>query len=665
MATLYNSGSQRATFTPISTALNGLPNGAGTIAALVKKDSAAASLDAGGLLNSANSDWYHALSLTDLRIFDDDGLTGPLETPTWSPGTDWYIIAVTWPAGGAALERFHHISQSSPAGWTHSNSAANNGGNRAGPGTNGHWLFGYHGDFGGSGAIALMAAWAGVALSDAQIEELITNNRTSDWWNNSAGQPTLLIEGNTTSPVDIGANPSTFSSIGGLTLTGATPSWVFDGQGSDVDSLHFSGGSDRREFSQGSVAGDGALSCAMIVKTTGGESAYSWMLRFDAATDAMILGTIDGGTDATLTTYNGTTERQANPTMVIPWGEWYLIGLSKAAGTTTPRYHVYRYGTSTWEHGNFDGTLANYPAPTAGLVWGHAASEAFTGNLLVGAIWDSELSDATFETLELALSAWVDAAPDHLVRFNAEGYCADITGTSVGQVDANLMVGGTPDLAPGDAPSSWDDDVVVADPITIATDNDDGTGYRSTTVWANIESATFVAEATSELWASITNAVGTYYVDNIFLRFLTSSIPDNAIPISADLLMHILSDTSDDGRKFAADFFDFGGEPSIAGDWELFSNADAIRQDYFNPSFITPGIVNTFPLTSLTGINKTGYTGIRIAASTNNQPTGENSLQVASLEHATAQPPILVVRYITPAEEEAAPTFRLVPPMIV
>lgn len=236
MATLALPGTAFARFNPISSALNNLPNGAGSLAALIKKDVAGGGVDFGGLISPFAGgvvNWYHNIQFQGTRLSDDDGIVGTLETPTWSPTTDWYIVGVTWPAGGAALERFHRINQTTPAGWTHTNSAANNGGTRAGPGTgsNGTFRIGYTEDNSASGAIALYAAWVGVALTDAQFVELATNNQTSDWWNNSGGNPTLLIECNTSTPTDIGANPSTFNDIGGLTLTGANPTWTFNGRG--------------------------------------------------------------------------------------------------------------------------------------------------------------------------------------------------------------------------------------------------------------------------------------------------------------------------------------------------------------------------------------------------------------------------------------------------
>lgn len=240
MATLVSTGSQFARFNPISSTLNNLQAGAGTIAALCRIDSIVGQLDCCGLVTPFApplSNWYHYLhfGLSSTSVGDDDGLVTFTETPTWAGASNtWYILVATW-AAGTVTERFHHVNQQSPAGWTHSNATGNNGGNRAGPGTtNGTWRIGFGEDFGGGGQYALCAAWVGTALSDGQCAELSVNNKTSDWWNCSGGQPTLLVECNTTSLVDIGANASTFSSIGSLTLTGVDPTWTFDGRGAAV-----------------------------------------------------------------------------------------------------------------------------------------------------------------------------------------------------------------------------------------------------------------------------------------------------------------------------------------------------------------------------------------------------------------------------------------------
>ena len=62
--------------------------------------------------------------------------------------------------------------------------------------------------------------------------DLWVNKKTSDWYNHAAGHPTTLIEYTSATPTDIGADPSTFSTIGNGAMTGPDPTgWTFDGQG--------------------------------------------------------------------------------------------------------------------------------------------------------------------------------------------------------------------------------------------------------------------------------------------------------------------------------------------------------------------------------------------------------------------------------------------------
>ena len=185
--------------------------------------------------------------------------------------------------------------------------------------------------------------------------------------------------------------------------------------------------------------------------------------------------------------------------------------------------------------------------------------------------------------------------------------------------------------------------------FAIAIDNDDGTGYRGGgAVWANIGTATFTAEETTNLVASKTLFGGNYYVDNAYMRFDTSSIPDGAVITSARLILYIDSNNTfdDDGLSFAADFYDFGGEPSVAGDWEQTSSGDAISS--FTTASLTTNAVNNLNLTGLSGINKTGYTGVRIAPVNTTAPTGLNSIEIAAFE-AAQQEPRLEVTYTTTA----------------
>lgn len=131
--------------------------------------------------NSAGSNWYHTLgsnNQTPSKLFDDDGIAGSSPTTTWTTGDaesgdDW-LLAVTWPAGAAALERWHRSAVIRSAGsptYTHQNSTGNSGGNQAGPGTTGKLRFGNYADIGhATGVLAVVGIWAGQQLSNPQRE---------------------------------------------------------------------------------------------------------------------------------------------------------------------------------------------------------------------------------------------------------------------------------------------------------------------------------------------------------------------------------------------------------------------------------------------------------------------------------------------------------------
>ena len=238
MSCLNFNGTPAGSFFTPSSALNALPNGAGTIALLVRIGATSGYLTQ--LMDSSIANWYHGINVTGTATCqDDDGLVGASATGLgWTSQTsgagNYVILTVDWPSGGAATERFHCSALMSAAeSWTHANTSGNNGGNRAGPGT-GRYYIGGDGEAVNhfTGDIALVGVWAGTRFSDANVTDLWNNKATSDWYNHPAGKPTMLVECTSTTLVDIGQNPSTFSTNGSTGLTAPDPQgWTFDGQG--------------------------------------------------------------------------------------------------------------------------------------------------------------------------------------------------------------------------------------------------------------------------------------------------------------------------------------------------------------------------------------------------------------------------------------------------
>jgi hypothetical protein len=192
VATLNFGTTDRKVFTPVSTALANLPNGAGTIIALIHKSTTGVA-DFCGLTNSAQTNWYHGLEQSAAgALSDDDGLaffqSGSLIT---DDTTNWYWHAVDWASGAASIEAFHTRNHTSGGAWSHSNAGANNGGTRAGPGTGGWMRLGFVGDFStGTKDMALVAVWAGTRFSTS---DYATWTKTSDLYSHPLGAPDVPV----------------------------------------------------------------------------------------------------------------------------------------------------------------------------------------------------------------------------------------------------------------------------------------------------------------------------------------------------------------------------------------------------------------------------------------------------------------------------------------
>jgi hypothetical protein len=237
VATLHFAGTDVKVFTPVSAALGALSNGPGTIITLVRQTTAGG--DMAGLTNSAASLWYHALGVHNSGngnvLWDDNGVTSVLGITSQNTNlTNWKMFALDW-GSTTAIESFHFRNQTTLSAWSHENSSVTNA-LRAGPGTSGFFRIGYFADILiGAMDVGLVAVWAGTRFASADYGSW---SKTSDLYNHARGNPTLLCELNSSTLVDIGDNPSTYSSGNstGTALTGPNPdNWTFDGTGAVAD----------------------------------------------------------------------------------------------------------------------------------------------------------------------------------------------------------------------------------------------------------------------------------------------------------------------------------------------------------------------------------------------------------------------------------------------
>ena len=203
------------------------------------------------------------------------------------------------------------------------------------------------------------------------------------------------------------------------------------------------------------------------------------------------------------------------------------------------------------------------------------------------------------------------------------------------------------------------------DTFSINADANDTSGRRdSATGWANIASSTYTDNPDSTpsvLGLAKGDFGGTNFGSSvIYLRFNTSTLPSSATITAAALKIYVVEKSTPftGAEQYAADFYDYGGSPSIAADWEVSSSGDAIAT--IDGTALTESVVNTIPLTGLTGITRsgetnaqggTGITGIRLSAKTATEPTNDEWIDFAAHEHAE-QEARLEITYTTGAENQ-------------
>lgn len=104
------------------------------------------------------------------------------------------------------------------------------------------------------------------------------------------------------------------------------------------------------------------------------------------------------------------------------------------------------------------------------------------------------------------------------------------------------------------------------DTFPITANGNDGHGRRDAGTWAGITVGGFDDEPYIPQQTTVQKTFfsGQFYVANTYYRWDTSSLPDSAVITSANLLLHVIGTAVPDGSvaDYAADFYDFGGNPS-------------------------------------------------------------------------------------------------------
>jgi hypothetical protein len=161
-----------------------------------------------------------------------------------------------------------------------------------------------------------------------------------------------------------------------------------------------------------------------------------------------------------ITLYNGSSSR-TSATGLVAASQWALIAVTKASGTATPRFHVYRYDLSSWTHANASGTLGNGGSVSGGTIRMGAWEDGyeFDGRYAAAALYPTALSDMAVETLDDSYANWLTAAPAGMWILNQVHVThpvLDETGGGADEFDAT-----PPSVVANASPISGDPDTTI------------------------------------------------------------------------------------------------------------------------------------------------------------------------------------------------------------
>jgi len=222
----------------------------------------------------------------------------------------------------------------------------------------------------------------------------------------------------------------------------------------------FSGDSEFLTFSSGAVSGTGAVSMVALVN------------RLTGTGFRTIVDLSQGASQRLGLQFNGTNlvyvAGGAFPSVDIGWGDsdgWVIVGATRAAGTATPRAHLWRASNDTWTHTNWGSTVGDADPGGDTVRIGEMADfgEFFPGRMALVGWWDRALSDAELEGMTGSLAAWLATAPAALWRLDQDDVATPVLDITGGGADQIARAGTT--VVVGDDPPGfvWDTGPVERD----------------------------------------------------------------------------------------------------------------------------------------------------------------------------------------------------------
>ena len=194
-------------------------------------------------------------------------------------------------------------------------------------------------------------------------------------------------------------------------------------------------------FPPGAVAGNGAYTLVVLATNTAINNRFMSLWSASAEQQYLMQDTskLFGKDDFTSGFGTG-----------ITTGTWFVLSISKPAGSGHYRFHVWPYasdGSGTMQHGESAGSAnqANTAATAAIHVGRAVGNTGANGIIALAAVWDRQLSDADMDSLKTkSLSAWMALTPKFLAslqNWNGTTGAVDVTGNSgaptlTGSIDA-------------------------------------------------------------------------------------------------------------------------------------------------------------------------------------------------------------------------------------
>jgi len=140
-------------------------------------------------------------------------------------------------------------------------------------------------------------------------------------------------------------------------------------------------------------------------------------------------------------------------------GEWLMVAVTKTAGTSVPRMHVYRYSTGTWVHEDGDAPVGDVSTVVQTVAFGawEQTQDPWDGQIAAVAMWDAALTEQQLDGLTARLADWLTSGAVAVWPLGTDPV-VDATGGGADQTGGSgTTVVDDPNLPFDPSPSSGDD----------------------------------------------------------------------------------------------------------------------------------------------------------------------------------------------------------------